>query len=94
MVGNRPNRDFSYSKEFGFYFFFCFFVGPYLRLMEVPSLGVELELQLLAYATATSPQDLSHICDLCLSLWQCQILNTLSQAMDQTHILMETVSGS
>ena len=32
--------------------------------MEVARLGVELELQLLAYATATAAQDLSHVCDL------------------------------
>ena len=32
--------------------------------MEVPSLGVKSELQLLAYATATAMPDLSHICDL------------------------------
>ena len=29
------------------------FLGPYLRHMEVHRLGVELELQLLTYATAT-----------------------------------------
>ena len=32
--------------------------------MEVPRLGVELELQLLAYTIATATQDPSHICDL------------------------------
>ena len=32
--------------------------------MEVPRLGVELELQLLAYAIAIAMPDLSHICDL------------------------------
>ena len=32
--------------------------------MEVPRLGVELELQLLAYTAATAVQDLSRICDL------------------------------
>ena len=32
--------------------------------MEVPRLGVELELQLMAYATATVVPDLSHVCDL------------------------------
>lgn len=31
--------------------------------MEVPRLGVELELQLLAYATAMAVQDLSRVCD-------------------------------
>ena len=47
--------------------------------MEVPRLGVvELELQLLAYTTAIAMQDLSHICDLHHSSWQCWILNLLS----------------
>ena len=32
--------------------------------MEIPRLGVESELQLLAYATATAMQDPSHVCDL------------------------------
>ena len=35
--------------------FVCFvFLGPHLRQIEVPRLGVELELQLLAYTTAHS----------------------------------------
>ena len=32
--------------------------------MEVPRLGVESELQLPAYATATATQNPSHVCDL------------------------------
>ena len=32
--------------------------------MEVPRLGVKLELQLLAYTTAMATPDLIHICDL------------------------------
>ena len=36
-------------------FFFLFAIlGPNLRHMEVPRLGAELELQLLAYTTATA----------------------------------------
>ena len=35
-----------------------------MRLMEIPRLGVEQELQLPVYATATATQDLSHVCDL------------------------------
>ena len=58
--------------------------------MEVPRLGVETELQLLAYATATATQDLSLICDLHHSSWQLGILNPLSKARDQTCILMVT----
>ena len=53
---------------------------------------VELELQLLAYttATATTMPDLSCICDLHCSSGQCWILNALSEARDQTCILMVT----
>ena len=32
--------------------------------MEVPTLGIKLELQLRAYTTATATWDLSHVCDL------------------------------
>ena len=32
--------------------------------MEVPRLGVESELQLLAYTTAIATRDLSYVCDL------------------------------
>ena len=48
--------------------------------MEVPRLGVKLELQLPGYATAIAMLDLSLICDPQHSWWQCQILNTLSEA--------------
>ena len=53
---------------------FFFFLGPHLRQMEVPRLGVESELQLLAYATATATPDLSFIWDLHCSLQQHQSL--------------------
>ena len=46
--------------------FFVLFLGLHLQHMEIPRLGVESELQLLAYATAAP--DLSGICDLCHSL--------------------------
>ena len=59
--------------------------------MEVPGLRVKSELQLQAYTTAMAAPDLSHICDLCCSLWQCQILKPLSEIRDRTHILMDTV---
>ena len=38
-------------------FFFSVFLGLHLRHMEFPKLGVELELQLLIYPTATATQD-------------------------------------
>ena len=52
--------------------------------MEVPRLGVELELHLAAYTTATATPDLSRIRDLHHSSQQCWIFNLLSEAMDQT----------
>ena len=58
--------------------------------MEVPRLWVESELQLWAYATVTATWDLSRICDLHHSTWQCQILDLLSETRDQTCILMDT----
>ena len=56
--------------------------------MEVPRLGVQSELLLLAYARATATPDPSCVCDLHHSLWQCQILNPLSKARDQICNLM------
>ena len=49
---------------------FFFFRRPNLRLMEVPRLGVALELQLLANTTATATPYPSRICDLHHSSWQ------------------------
>ena len=61
--------------------FFLFITTPVD--MEVPRLGVELELQLPAYTTITAMQNLGCICDLCCSVQQSQILNPLSMARDQ-----------
>ena len=58
--------------------------------MEVPRLGVELELQLPTYTTARATQDPSHVCDLHHSSQQRWILNPLSGARDQTPNLMDT----
>ena len=58
--------------------------------MEVLGLGVESELQLPAYATATETQDSSHIFIIHHSSWEHQILNPLSEARDRTHILTDT----
>ena len=57
--------------------------------MEVPKLGVESELQLSAYTTATATPEPSHVCDLHHSSQQCQIVYPLSKARDQTGILMD-----
>ena len=55
---------------------------------EVPWQGVEWELQLPAYATAT--RDPSRICNLHHSSQQRRILNSLSEARDRTCHLMVT----
>ena len=61
------------------FFFFCFFV-LYLGHMRVPRLGVNLELQLLAYTTATATRDLSQLWDLYHSSWLHRTLNPLSES--------------
>ena len=58
--------------------------------MEVPRLGVKLELQLPAYATATAIPDRGPTCGLGRSSWQCQILNPLIEARDPTCMLTDT----
>ena len=79
----------SSSSSFSFLFFFFFsFLGPHPWHTEIPRLGVELELQLPAYTTATWAP--SHICDLYHSSQQHWILNLLSEARDRTYILMDT----
>ena len=73
------------------FYFFCF-LEPHLQHIEVPRLGVELELQLPAYATATATamQDLRCICDLHHSSHQCQVPDPMRETRDRTHILMDT----
>ena len=60
-------------------FFFCF-LGSYPQHVEVAKLGFALELQLLAYTTATATQDPSDICDLYHSSQQHLILDPLRKA--------------
>ena len=74
-------------SAFIIFIYFCF-SGPHLQHTEVPRLGFELELQLLAYATAIATPDPSCICNLHQSSQQHCILNPLSEASDQTHNLM------
>ena len=71
-------------------FVFVCFLGPHPWHMDVPRLGVKLELQLLAYTTATAPQDLSHIFNLHHNPWQRRILNPLHQDGDGTSNATET----
>ena len=78
------------------FFVFCFlvFVFFFLLFRATPTacrgLGIESELWLLTYTTATEMQDLSHVCDLQQSSKQYQIPDPLSKARGQTHFLMNT----
>ena len=74
---------------FFFSFLFCF-LGLYPRHMEVLRLGVQLELLLPACTTATVTSYPSRICDLHHSSRQRWILDPLSEARDQTRVLMDT----
>ena len=58
--------------------------------MEIPRLGVQSELQLPAYTTATATPDPSHVCDLHHCSQQCRILNPLSKARNWICILIDT----
>ena len=70
--------------------FFCLFLFCLYKAAPAgyvsSQAGVELELQLPAYAKAT--WDPSHVCDLYHSSWQCLIPDPLKKARDQTFILM------
>ena len=71
-------------------YFYLFILGPHPQHVEVPRLGVETELRLPAYATASATPDPSCIGDLHHSARQGQILNPLSGARDRTRNLMDT----
>ena len=88
----KVNGERGQLHEWYFLFFFLSFgllafLGLHPRHLKVPRLGVQSELQLLAYITATATRDLGCICDLHQSSQQCWILNPLSEARDQTCVL-------
>ena len=81
--------------SFSFFLFFCFlfFVFcPFFRAALTAYGGsqarVYSELLLPAYTTATAKPDLSRVCNLHYSSWQCRILNPLSEAREQSYNLM------
>ena len=59
-----------------FFLVFCFFRAA-LVVYGVPRLGVESELELPAYTTASATWDPSHVCNLHHSSWEYWILNPL-----------------
>ena len=68
---------------------FFFFLRVHLQHMEIPRLGVKSELQLPAHTAAIGTWVPSLICNLPHSSRQCQMLNPLCGARDQTSILMD-----
>ena len=80
----------KYSYFSVWYIPFLLFLGPHLQHMDVPRLGVESELRLPAYATATAKPDPSCVYDLCHSSQQRQILSPLREARDWTCLFMDT----
>ena len=64
--------------------------GAHQQHMEVPRLGVKLELQLPAYTTVTATRDPSRIYNLNHTSQQHWILNPLSEARDRTLVLTDT----
>ena len=72
--------------------FVFFFLGSRPGHMEVPRLGIQLEIQPLAYTTATATPGLNCVCKPRHSSWQCQIqiLKPLSESRNGTHIFMNT----
>ena len=96
-LSNTDLRSFGVFCVLGFFLFFGggggFFVflpflGPNPRHIKVPRLEVQSEVEPLAYATATTTPNLSHVCNLHHSSQLLQILNPLSKARDQTCNLM------
>ena len=83
----EPWGAWSFSNES---LLFCSFLWLHPQHMEVPRPGVKSELQLPAYTTATATWDLSLVCNLHQNSWQCWIPDPLSEAGNQTHILVDT----
>ena len=71
-----------------FFLIFFFFLGPHLLYMEVPRLGTTWSCSCLPTPQLQQCQ-IQATSVIYTSLWQCQILNPLGKAKDQTHILMD-----
>ena len=84
---------FQFSDSVDFFLFGFGFLGPHREYVEVPRLGDELELQVLAYTRATATADPSRICHLHHTSWQCWILHLLSEARNRTCNLMVPSRG-
>ena len=84
------------GQSFYYLFILIFFIFYFLlfRAITVVYGGSQTRGRIGAVATGLRHshrmRDPSHVCDLHHSSWQCWILNALSKARDQAHILMDT----
>jgi len=79
----------AHGDFFLYFFIFLFFFRAAPVAYGNSQAKVQSELQLPADATAIAMWDPSYVCNLYHSLRQLWILNPLSEARDQTHILMD-----
>ena len=87
--GLPGTEEIAKMLSYHFWVLFCF-----LSIAALAAYGSsQTRGQIGACTTATRTLDPSHVCNLYHSLWQCRILNALSEARDWTRILTETTSG-
>ena len=86
----RESKAYNLIQVLIYLFIYFCFLGPPSWPMEVPKLGVESELQLPTYSTATAKQHPCCVCTLHHSSQQYRIANPLSAVRDRTGILMYT----
>ena len=86
MINTSPIYTYIYIHTHRYFLY----LGLHPWHMEVPRLGVSSELQLLACSTATVTQDPSRVWNLHHSSWQHWVPNPLSEARDQTRVLVDT----
>ena len=81
----------AYKTRIGEIYLFTYLLfRPIPAAYRISRLGVESELQLPAYTTATATRDPRHVCDPHHSSRQHRIPNPVNGARDWTHILMYT----
>ena len=84
-----PNLYIPDPSIFFFFFLLSLLSRAALAAYAGSQTGVESELPLLAYVTATATPDQSRNCDLHHSSRQCRILSPLSEARDGTCVLID-----
>ena len=90
LPGSRTARNiFLFVCLFKYLFLYFCFLRAYRHLIEIPRLGIELELQLSASTTATAMRNPGCLWDLHHNSWPHGILNPQNKTGDWTHILMD-----